>query len=150
MANIERGIMRLMRITHHPLEVVSVRDFTPLCRRIRFRSPELVAALDVSPTLWMRLWVPNERTGDVSQRGCTFVEADAEAGTFDVDFVLHGEPGPAGTGRSRPSPGSGSNSHSPRRTFPSLKAPPTGWSSETSQRSRRSTRSSRPPPPTCV
>lgn len=51
MANIERSIMRLMRITNHPLEVVSVRDFTPLYRRIRFHSPELVGALDVSPTL---------------------------------------------------------------------------------------------------
>lgn len=105
MANIERSIMRLMRITNHPLEVVSVRDFTPLYRRIRFHSPELVDALDVSPTLWMRLWVPNERTGDVSQRGYTFVEADAQAGTFDVDFVLHDEPGPAGDWAKQAEPG---------------------------------------------
>lgn len=96
MANIERGIMCLMRITNHPLEVVGVQDLTPRYRRICFHGPEFVAALDVSPTLWMRLWVPNERTGDVSQRGYTFVAVDQEAATFDVDFVLHDDaPSPA-------------------------------------------------------
>ena len=68
MANIERGIMRLMRIANYPVEVVEVRDFSSLYRRIRFSGPELLATLEVSPTLWMRIWAPNERTGDVSQR----------------------------------------------------------------------------------
>jgi ATP-binding cassette subfamily B protein IrtA len=103
MANFERGIMRLMRITNHPLEVVGV---THRYRRIRFHGPEFVSALEVSPTLWMRLWVPNERTGDVSQRGYTFVAVDQEAGIFDVDFVLHDDaPGPASDWAKRVRPG---------------------------------------------
>ena len=105
MANIERGIMRLMRIANYPVEVVEVRDFSSLYRRIRFSGPELLATLEVSPTLWMRIWAPNERTGDVSQRAYTFVAVDEKAGTFDVDFVLHDIPGPAGDWARQAEPG---------------------------------------------
>ena len=105
MVNIERGILRLMRITNHPVEVVSVRDLTQHFRRIRFHAPQAVAGLDVAPTLWMRLWVPNERRDDVSQRGYTFVAVDEQAGTFDVDFVLHEDPGPAGAWVQQAAPG---------------------------------------------
>ena len=49
MANIERGIMRLMRIANHPVEVVEVRDFSSLYRRIRFSGPEMLGQLAREP-----------------------------------------------------------------------------------------------------
>ncbi|MFF3027167.1 siderophore-interacting protein [Microbacterium sp. NPDC057944] len=97
-ANWQRGMMRLMRIANHPTEVVEIRDFTPWYRRIVFRAPDVVGAVDVFPTLWLRLWVPHPAKGDgfVVQRGYTFVTVDAATSTFSLDFVLHDVAGPAG------------------------------------------------------
>lgn len=97
-ANWQRGMMRLMRIANHPVQVVSVDDLTPWYRRIGFHAPELVPELDVFPTLWLRLWVPNPVKGAdaLKQRGYTFVRVDAATGTFHLDFVLHEVSGPAG------------------------------------------------------
>jgi ATP-binding cassette subfamily B protein IrtA len=97
-ANWQRGMMRLMRIANHPVEVVSVEDLTPWYRRIGFYAPGLAPELDVFPTLWLRLWVPNPARGAeaLKQRGYTFVRIDAESRTFHLDFVLHEVSGPAG------------------------------------------------------
>ncbi|WP_217181103.1 siderophore-interacting protein [Streptomyces sp. AC495_CC817] len=105
-ANWQRGVMRLMRIANHPVEVVGIRDFTPWYRRIEFRSP-LAEALDVFPTLWLRLWVPHPAKGEgfVVQRGYTFVRVDAETRTFSLDFVLHDVAGPAGDWARAAAPG---------------------------------------------
>ncbi|WEK60860.1 MAG: siderophore-interacting protein [Candidatus Microbacterium colombiense] len=96
--NWQRGMMRLMRIANHEVEVVEVHDFTPWYRRITFRTPTLTDTLDVFPTLWLRLWVPHPAKGEgfVVQRGYTFVRVDAAARTFSLDFVLHDVAGPAG------------------------------------------------------
>ncbi|GAA3648003.1 siderophore-interacting protein [Microbacterium marinilacus] len=98
MANWQRGMMRLLRIANHPAEVIAVDDLTPWYRRILFRSPEVVAAVDPFPTLWLRLWAPDPRRGEgaVAQRGYTFVSLDAAGQTFELDFVLHDVAGPAG------------------------------------------------------
>src|SRR5699024_8202245 len=56
----------------------------------------LLAQLDeVFPTLWTRLWFPHPEKGEghLSQRGYTFAAIDLEAGTFSLDFVLHGDLG---------------------------------------------------------
>lgn len=96
MANCQRGVLRAMGAHAYPAAVVGTEDLEPWYRRIRFEGPELLAAASIRPTTWMRLWVPNEQRQDVSQRGYTFIGADAAAGTFDIDFVLHEAPGPAG------------------------------------------------------
>lgn len=98
MVNWQRGVMRAMNIANHAVTVTSVVDLTPRYRRIRFSAPQLVERLDVFPTAWLRLWVPNPERGErhVSQRGYTFVGVDADAGTFDLEFVLHETRGPAG------------------------------------------------------
>ncbi|MDT8913372.1 siderophore-interacting protein [Amycolatopsis sp. PS_44_ISF1] len=107
MANWQRGVLRLMGVRNHPVEVVSVEDFTPWYRRIVFSSPEFVRALEVVPTLWLRLWVPNPARGEggVSQRGYTFVDVRPAEGTFALEFVLHDTAGPAGDWARRAEPG---------------------------------------------
>jgi NADPH-dependent ferric siderophore reductase len=104
MANWQRGVLRLMGVRNHAIEVVSVKDFTPWYRRIVFSAPEFVRGLDVFPTLWLRLWAPNP-TGGVSQRGYTFVDVRPSDGTFALDFVLHETAGPAGDWARRAEPG---------------------------------------------
>lgn len=98
MANWQRGVLRLMRIANHPVTVTHVQDFTPWYRRIVFDGPEVVRDLELFPTLWLRLWVPNPAKGasHVSQRGYTFVDVRPDEGTFALDFVLHETAGPAG------------------------------------------------------
>src|SRR5699024_8047151 len=96
MVNWQRGVVRLMRITNHEVIVTGIEDFTARYRRIAFSGPELLAQLDeVFPTLWTRLWFPHPEKGEghLSQRGYTFAAIDLEAGTFSLDFVLHGDLG---------------------------------------------------------
>ena len=96
--NWQRGVLRLMGVRNHPVEVVAIDDLTPWYRRLTFSAPTLTASIEAFPTLWLRLWVPNPAKGAdaVVQRGYTFVDLDADAGTFRLDFVLHEVPGPAG------------------------------------------------------
>lgn len=105
MVNWQRGVMRAMRIVNHPVTVTGVHDCTPWYRRITFVAPELVADLEVFPTLWLRLWVPHpaKGPGQVSQRAYTLLDVDRDAGTFALEFVLHETAGPAGdwAGRAR-------------------------------------------------
>ncbi|WP_209323958.1 siderophore-interacting protein [Brevibacterium renqingii] len=94
MVNWQRGVMRLFRVSNHEVVVTGVEDFTATYRRIHFSGPELLAQLDeVFPTLWTRLWFPHPEKGEghLSQRGYTFAAIDLEAGTFSLDFVLHGD-----------------------------------------------------------
>ncbi|MGO3886173.1 MAG: siderophore-interacting protein [Mycetocola sp.] len=96
--NWQRSVLRLMRVANHPVTVVAVDDPTPWYRRITFHAPELAEGLEVFPTLWLRLWVPNTSKGEgfLSQRGYTVVDVRPEDGTFALEFVLHDVAGPAG------------------------------------------------------
>lgn len=108
MVNWQRGVMRLMRITNHEVVVTGIEDFTEHYRRIRFNGPELLSELDeVFPTLWVRLWFPHPEKGEghVSQRGYTFVDIDLTSGDFSLDFVLHGDVGPAARWAATATPG---------------------------------------------
>ncbi|MEV0727394.1 siderophore-interacting protein [Polymorphospora sp. NPDC050346] len=93
--NWQRGVLRLLNVANHPVEVVAVRDITPWYRRITFAAPELLEVVEPFPTLWLRLWIPN-RNGTLVQRGYTFVGIDRSDATFTLDFVLHDVSGPAG------------------------------------------------------
>ena len=97
MPNWQRGMMRAMRITNHPVTVSAIDDFTPWYRRITFSAPDLLADLEFFPTLWLRIWVEDpSKGGDVSQRGYTLTDVRPQQGTFALDFVLHEAAGPAG------------------------------------------------------
>jgi len=99
--------MRLIGIANHPALVERITDLTASYRRIRFRSEDCVAGLEMFPTLWVRLWVPAPDRGPaaVVQRAYTIVEIDRAAGTFDLDFVLHESAGPAGDWARSTAPG---------------------------------------------
>lgn len=90
------AVFRAMGVGDHALTVTDVEDPAPEYRRIHFTTSTALDAPDLGPAAWIRLWVPDP--GDPErevQRAFTFVDADAEAGTFAVDFVLHDPPGPA-------------------------------------------------------
>ncbi|PFG30511.1 siderophore-interacting protein [Paramicrobacterium agarici] len=80
------------------MTIVEIVDVTPRYRRIIFSAPDLVEALEIFPTAWLRLWIPNPDRGErhLSQRGYTFVDVNADNGTFGLEFVLHETKGPAG------------------------------------------------------
>lgn len=97
MPNWQRGMMRMLRIPQHEVVVTGIHDYSSRYRRITFSCPELLASLEVFPTLWLRLWAEDEsKGGELCQRGYTFVDVRPEAGTFALDFVLHTQRGPAG------------------------------------------------------
>lgn len=98
MANWQRAMMKVMRIKNYPVTVHSIDDLADSYRRITFRSPEAVEALEGFPTEWVRIWVPElgSSDGKIVQRGYTVTGLRKEVNEFDLEFVLHNIPGAAG------------------------------------------------------
>lgn len=59
-------------------------------RRVHLHSPELLRAIGSHPTMWARFLFPAARGNH--QRAFTVINADTEAGTFDLDVLLHAGP----------------------------------------------------------
>ncbi|MGC4934519.1 ABC transporter ATP-binding protein/permease [Gordonia sp. DT30] len=88
------AVMRAFGARDHLAAVTGVEQRTSHVVRIRFRSDTLFEEALTGPTSWIRGWFPDGE-GREHQRGYTFAEADADAGTFALDFVLHDPSGPA-------------------------------------------------------
>jgi ATP-binding cassette subfamily B protein IrtA len=86
--------MRAFGARDHLVTVTGTEQRTSHCIRVRFTSDTLFDEALVGPTSWVRGWFPDGQ-GREHQRGYTFSETDADAGTFAIDFVLHEPSGPA-------------------------------------------------------
>lgn len=86
--------MRAFGARDHLVTVTGTEHRTSHCIRVRFTSDTLFDEALAGPTSWVRGWFPDGQ-GREHQRGYTFSEADADAGTFAIDFVLHEPSGPA-------------------------------------------------------
>ncbi|WP_166968672.1 ABC transporter ATP-binding protein/permease [Brevibacterium atlanticum] len=90
------AIMSAFGLRDHEAEVIEVERLAPKFVRVRMTSPTIFTDAELGPTAWLRFWFPDPADPDFEhQRGYTITEADPEAGTFAVDFVLHEPAGPA-------------------------------------------------------
>ena len=96
--------MRAFGARDHLATVTSVEQRAPHLVRVRFHSDTLFSEALTGPTSWIRGWFPDD-DGREHQRGYTFAEADADAGTFALDFVLHEPSGPASQWARQAQPG---------------------------------------------
>lgn len=97
---------KVFGVDDHELVVTGVEDITPDYRRVHFASETLLAGFDPQPASWVRLWIPDPADPEREvQRAYTFVDADAEQGTFALDFVLHHPGGPASVWAATVEPG---------------------------------------------
>jgi NADPH-dependent ferric siderophore reductase len=126
----------------HPLamrraEVVAVRAVVPSIVRVTIAGPELTGFASVGPTDHVKVFFPDPATGELTaptigddgiQRPTSGVvlsrditplgvHMDADGGaTLDLDFVLHGDEGPASAWASRAAVGSPLAIGGPRRS----------------------------------
>lgn len=92
------AVLKSLGARDHRVTVVGTELLAPHFLRVRMTSPTLFQDTLVFPTAWLRLWFPDPDGSDTEfQRGYTLSEADPDAGTFAVDFVLHQPAGPAST-----------------------------------------------------
>lgn len=92
----QRVVLRLYGATTHVIRVTDIEPVSETYVRIRFSTDDMFDKLEVFPTAWIRLWVPDtEKDGVFRQRGYTLVDAKAEEGTFALEFVMHEPAGAA-------------------------------------------------------
>ena len=92
----EGAMMRTYGAVDHELRVLSKTMLAPNFVRIRMHSETLFADIDLGPTAFVRLWVPDQHGAEREyQRGYTIASYDEQSGEFDLDFVLHEPAGPA-------------------------------------------------------
>lgn len=103
---IQGTLLRAFGANEHVLRVDGAMDVVPGFRRVRFSSTDLFDEFRPGPTDFLRLWFPDPVDADLEvQRGYTIVDADLDAGTFAIDFVMHEPAGPAATWAGRCQPG---------------------------------------------
>ncbi|SPM35676.1 iron ABC transporter permease [Mycobacterium rhizamassiliense] len=90
------AILRGFGARDHTATVLETVPIAPHFVRIRMVSPTLFEDAEAEPAAWLRFWFPDPDGSDTEfQRAYTLSEADAEAGRFAVDVVLHEPAGPA-------------------------------------------------------
>ena len=100
------AMMKALGAEDITLTVTGVEDLAPHYRRIRFVAPGVFDSFVPEPASWIRLWVPDPGEPERElQRGYTYVDADPEADTFALDFVLHEPAGPASAWAAAATPG---------------------------------------------
>ena len=80
----------------HTATVIETVSIAPHFVRVRMVSQTLFEDAEAEPAAWLRFWFPDpDGSGTEFQRAYTISEADAAAGRFAVDVVLHEPAGPA-------------------------------------------------------
>ena len=91
-------MLRALGANEHVITVEAAVDVVPGFRRVRFSSTDLFDDFEPGPTDYLRLWFPDPVDENLQvQRGYTIIDADIDAGTFAIDFVIHEPAGPAAT-----------------------------------------------------
>lgn len=81
------AVLKVLRAKDYRLTVVENIAVTDHYRRIVVEDGGLLAGTPRHPTMWVRLWIPGDRTGH--QRGYTVVDPDPTGGRFGVEFAMH-------------------------------------------------------------
>ncbi|HEY2450304.1 MAG TPA: ABC transporter ATP-binding protein/permease [Mycobacterium sp.] len=80
----------------HTATVIETVRIAPHFVRVRMESLTLFAEAQAEPAAWLRFWFPDPDGSKTEfQRAYTISEAEAPAGRFAVDIVLHDAAGPA-------------------------------------------------------
>ncbi|MCB0977172.1 MAG: hypothetical protein KDB02_06895, partial [Acidimicrobiales bacterium] len=83
-------MLRALGANEHVITVEAAVDVVPGFRRVRFSSTDLFDDFEPGPTDYLRLWFPDPVDENLQvQRGYTIIDADIDAGTFAIDFVIH-------------------------------------------------------------
>jgi ATP-binding cassette, subfamily B, bacterial IrtA/YbtP len=100
------AILRGFGARDHTATVIETVSIAPHFVRIRMVSQTLFEDAEAEPAAWLRFWFPDPDGSDTEfQRAYTISEADAAAGRFAVDVVLHEPAGPASKWASTVAPG---------------------------------------------
>jgi ATP-binding cassette subfamily B protein IrtA len=90
------AMLRSFGARDHTATVIETVRIAPHFVRVRMSSPTLFEDVDAEPAAWLRFWFPDPDGSKTEfQRAYTISEADAPAGRFAVDIVLHDPAGPA-------------------------------------------------------
>jgi NADPH-dependent ferric siderophore reductase len=81
------ALVKLWRGGDYELTVTGRTELTPNYVRLHFEGKDLLDQRQIHPTMWVRGWFPDGSKSH--QRGYTLVNADAVAGTLDIDFSMH-------------------------------------------------------------
>lgn len=95
-------ILKVFRARDTRVSVIGREEVSEHFVRLRCRGDEVLAAEDLYPTYWLRLWF-TEPGGKGHQRGYTVVDPDPATGEFSLEFYLH--PGIASAWAQRATPG---------------------------------------------
>ncbi|QOG07400.1 siderophore-interacting protein [Aureimonas sp. OT7] len=80
----------------YPVMVEKVQSVTPRLRRITINGRCLATTYrEGVPAQWLKVFVPTDDETDRVGRAYTIRRFDAATGALDMDFVLHGDAGPA-------------------------------------------------------
>ncbi|WP_297005762.1 siderophore-interacting protein [uncultured Corynebacterium sp.] len=105
-------VLRAFGAKEHRITVTGREQRTDNVVRVTFHSDTLLNPSGEEPGNWMRAWFPDPSgSGREHQRGYTFVDVDAAAGTFGVDFVIHEPSGPASSWAKRAEVGETLDAH---------------------------------------
>jgi ATP-binding cassette, subfamily B, bacterial IrtA/YbtP len=100
------AILRGFGARDHTATVIETVPIAPHFVRIHMVSQTLFEDAEAEPAAWLRFWFPDPDGSDTEfQRAYTIAEADAAAGRFAVDVVLHEPAGPASKWASTVAPG---------------------------------------------
>src|SRR5689334_18497363 len=89
-------ILRGLGARDHAATVIETVRIASYFVRVRMESPTLFEDAKAEPAAWLRFWFPDPDGSNTEfQRAYTISEADAAAGRFAVDVVLHEPAGPA-------------------------------------------------------
>lgn len=84
------AILTVMGVKSHIATTTGKTVINDRMVTIHFHSEMLLNTEGEVPGDWLRLWFPHEsRPGKLYQRAYTLTNVDADAGTFDLAFVLH-------------------------------------------------------------
>ena len=86
---------KLKTRTLFSVEVVQIRDISPRMRRITVIGDGLRTLNVEKPAQWMKVFFPETESAGSIGRAYTIRDFEAAAGRMDLDFVLHGDEGPA-------------------------------------------------------
>ncbi|WP_179855011.1 siderophore-interacting protein [Paractinoplanes atraurantiacus] len=92
----EGAVLKVLGGRDHVLTLTGKRELGPHYLRLSFEAPTLLEKVRPEPAAWVRFWIPDPDGGKREyQRAYTIAGADEQAGTIDVDFLLHEPAGPA-------------------------------------------------------